>query len=135
MPTRKYSSKLENLDQICDFAAECAREAGLDERQVYAVLLAVNEAATNIIEHGYRGATDGDLSITCKQVSAGLQVSLHDHAPPFEPEDVPVPVVDVPLEQLKPRGLGVYLIRKMMDVVQYQFDAVKGNTLTMLKKR
>ena len=135
MPTRKYSSKLEHLDQICDFASDCAREAGLDERQVYAVLLAVNEAATNIIEHGYRGAMDGDLSITCKQVPEGLRVTLHDHAPPFDPEDVPTPVVDIPLEQLKPRGLGVYLIRKMMDSVQYQFDAVKGNTLTMLKKR
>jgi len=135
MPTRKFSGKLENLEKICVFVTRQARAAGLDERQVYAVQLAVDEAATNIIEHGYRESTRGDLQISCEPQTDGLRVTLHDHAPPFEPDDIPDPVTDVPLDKLKSRGLGIFLMRKMMDEVHYHFDLNHGNTLTMLKKR
>jgi serine/threonine-protein kinase RsbW len=135
MPKRTFSSDLGNLEQICSFVTRYAEKAGLDERQVYAVQLAVDEAATNIIEHGYRESGKGDVVITCTPKPDGLRVTLHDHAPPFDPEDVPAPVVDVPLEALKPRGLGIYLMRKMMDEVSYDFNAEKGNTLTMFKRK
>ena len=135
MPTRKFSGRLDNLEKICVFVTRAARQAGLDERQVYAVQLAVDEAATNIIEHGYRGSGKGDLVISCEAQEDGLQVTLHDHAPPFVPDEVPDPVTDVPLDELKSRGLGVSLMRKMMDEVHYHFDPDHGNTLTMVKRK
>jgi serine/threonine-protein kinase RsbW len=95
----------------------------------------VDEAATNIIEHGYHGSGKGDLVITCETQEQGLQVTLHDHAPPFEPDDIPAPDTGVPLEELKSRGLGIYLMRKMMDEVHYHFDREHGNTLTMIKRK
>jgi serine/threonine-protein kinase RsbW len=135
MPTQIFSSELGNLEKICHFVTRYAEEAGLDDRQVYAVQLAVDEAATNIIEHGYRETGQGDVEITCEPEPDGLRVILHDHAPAFDPEDIPVPVTDVPLEELKPRGLGIYLMRKMMDEVSYAFNAEEGNTLTMFKRK
>jgi anti-sigma regulatory factor (Ser/Thr protein kinase) len=135
MPTRKFSSDLNNLEKICTFITRYAKQAGLDERQVYAVQLAVDEAATNIIEHGYRSSGEGEVVITCRPEVDGLRIILHDHAPPFNPDEIPPPVTDTSLEDLKPRGLGIFLMRKMMDEVHYQFDAEHGNTLTMLKKR
>ena len=135
MPTRRFSGDLGNLEKICTFVTRYARQAGLDEKQVYAVQLAVDEAATNIIEHGYCCTGEGDFTITCQPEVDGLRVILHDHAPPFNPDEIPPPNTDAPLEELKPRGIGVFLIRKMMDEVHYQFDAEHGNTLTMLKKR
>ena len=135
MPTRKYSSNLDNLEKICTFVTRCARQAGLDERQVYAVQLAVDEAATNIIEHGYCCTGEGDFTVTCETEADGLRVILHDHAPPFNPDEIPPPNTDAPLEELKPRGIGVFLIRKMMDEVNYEFNTEKGNRLTLFKRK
>ena len=135
MPTRKFAGRLTNLDKICHFITRCAHQAGLDEGQVYAVQLAVDEAATNIIEHGYGGAERGYLILTCELLADGLKVVIHDQAPPFDPGEVPEPVAGVLLEELKPRGLGVFLMHKMMDEVQHEFKPGYGNTLTMIKRK
>lgn len=124
---------MNNLEQICDFVTECAANAGLDESEVYAVQLAVDEASTNIIEHGYGGECPSKIDITCETLEDGLKVILYDDAQPFEPTDVPEPETNVPLEELKPRGLGIFLMRKMMDEVKYQPTPDRGNTLTMIK--
>jgi anti-sigma regulatory factor (Ser/Thr protein kinase) len=133
MPTKRFSCNLNNLEQICDFVTECAAIAGLDESEVYAVQLAVDEASTNIIEHGYGGECPSRIDITCETLEDGLKVILYDDAQPFEPTDVPEPETNVPLEELKPRGLGIFLMRKMMDEVKYQSTPNRGNTLTMIK--
>jgi serine/threonine-protein kinase RsbW len=135
MPTLKFSGSLENLEKICIFVTCCAKEAGLDDRQVYAVQLAVDEAATNIIEHGFQEAGQGEVEITCEAQGDGLRVVLHDHAPPFDPDIIPEPMTDVPLDELKPRGLGIYLMRKMMDEVNFSFDPEQGNYLSMFKRK
>ncbi len=135
MPTRKFPGRLENLEKICEFVTEHARAAGLDECDLYAVQLAVDEAATNIIEHAYGGEDLGEIECTCEILSDGLKVTLRDHGRKFDPNDVPEPVVNANLEELKPRGLGVFFIRKMMDEVQYEFTPNNGNTLTMVKRK
>lgn len=124
---------MNNLEQICDFVTECATNAGLDESEVYAVQLAVDEASTNIIEHGYGGECPSRIDVTCEILEDGLKVTLYDDAQPFDPTAVPEPETNVPLEELKPRGLGIYLMRKMMDEVKYQPTPDQGNTLTMIK--
>jgi len=123
------------LAQICDFVTAYAQEAQLDDKGVYAVQLAVDEAATNVIEHAYGGDDRGELHITCKVDDKCLTVIIHDHGRAFDPNRVPEPITDVPLEQLRSRGLGVFLIRRMMDEVCYEFSPAKGNTLTMVKHR
>jgi anti-sigma regulatory factor (Ser/Thr protein kinase) len=135
METRKFNGHLENLGKICDYVTGYAIRAGFNESQIYAVQLSVDEAATNIIEHAYGGNIQQELEITCQVLSNGLKVVLHDHGKPFEPEQVPEPVVDVPLEKLKSRGLGIFLMRKMMDEVCFQFTPDQGNTLTLVKYR
>lgn len=133
MPTRKFPSHLENLKDIGDFVVKQAKIAGFDDAEVYAVQLAVDEAATNIIEHAYEGEGVGDIELTCELMSNGIKVVLHDHGQPFDPGSLPTPALNVPLDQLKPRGLGVFLIHQMMDEVNYKFSPKNGNILTMVK--
>jgi anti-sigma regulatory factor (Ser/Thr protein kinase) len=133
--TRKFIGSLEYLGDICDFVTHCAKDCGLTESQVYAVQLAVDEAATNIIEHAYKNHTLEDFEITCEKVPEGLSVVLHDRGNAFDPASIPQPLIDVPLEELRSRGLGVFLMRKMMDVVEYEFSPDDGNTLRMVKKK
>jgi anti-sigma regulatory factor (Ser/Thr protein kinase) len=135
MPTKRFSCSLNNLDKISDFVVQCANNAGLNESDVYAVQLAVDEASTNIIEHGYGEECPSRIDITCEAVANGIKVVIYDDAAPFDPTSMPEPEINVSLEEVKPRGLGIFLMRKMMDEVCYQSSPDKGNTLTMIKRR
>lgn len=135
MPTKRFTCSLNNLEKICDYITDCAKQAGLNETEVYSVQLAVDEASTNIIEHGYGQECPSRIDIKCDILEDGLKVVIYDDADPFDPETVPKPEINVPLEDIKPRGLGIYLMRQMMDEVSYQSSSDKGNTLTMIKHR
>jgi serine/threonine-protein kinase RsbW len=135
MPTKRFTCSLNNLEKICDYVTDCAKEAGLNETEVYAVQLAVDEASTNIIEHGYGQECPNRIDITCDIQEDGLKVVIYDDAEAFNPESVPEPEINVSLEEIKPRGLGIFLMHQMMDEVHYQSSPDKGNTLTMIKRR
>jgi len=133
MSTKRFSCSLQNLEGICDYITNCASAAGLDESEVYAVQLAVDEATTNIIEHGYGEECQSRIDINCEVLKDGLKVVIYDDAQPFDPTSVPEPELNVGLDELKPRGLGIFLMRKMMDEIKYEPSSDKGNTLTMIK--
>jgi len=133
MPTKRFSCSLKNLETICDYVTHFANEAGLNESEVYAVQLAVDEASTNIMEHGYGRECPNRIDISCEILEDGLKVVIYDDAEPFNPEAVPDPEINVSLEEIKPRGLGIFFMRKMMDEVHYETSENMGNTLTMIK--
>ncbi len=133
MPTKRFTCSLNNLEPISDYITDCAKQAGLSDGEVYAVQLAVDEAATNIIEHGYGIECPSRIDITCELIQDGLKVVIYDDAEPFDPTIVPEPEINVSLEDIKPRGLGVFFMRKMMDEVNYKSSPSNGNTLTMVK--
>jgi serine/threonine-protein kinase RsbW len=133
MPTKRFSCSLKNLETICDYVTHFANEAGLNESEVYAVQLAVDEASTNIMEHGYGRECPNRIDVSCEILEDGLKVVIYDDAEPFNPEAVPDPEINVSLEEIKPRGLGIFFMRKMMDEVHYESSPNMGNTLTMIK--
>ncbi len=133
MPTKRFTCSLHNLEPISDYITGCAKSAGLSEAEVYAVQLAVDEAATNIIEHGYGIECPSRIDITCENITDGLKVVIFDDAEPFDPINIPEPEINVSLDEIKPRGLGIFFIRKMMDEVVYNANPLQGNTLTMVK--
>lgn len=134
MTTEIFPGRFESLPKIRDYIVNAAINAGLDEPDVYAVELAVDEACSNIIEHAYGGEGIGDIYCTCKVANNDLIIILKDHGQPFEPESVPEPNFSAPLEELKPGGAGLYLMRKMMDEVQFKFTPKDGNILVMVKR-
>ncbi len=135
MPTETFTSSFKNLERISDFVTKAAEEAGLDDSGVYAVQLAVDEACANIIEHAYGGNEVGDIKITTQFDAGKLVIVMRDKGQPFDPESVPAPKMNLPLEEISPRGLGVYLMHKMMDEVNYEFSEQDGNILTMTKRK
>lgn len=133
MHKKSFAGKFINLEQIGDFIGLTAENAGLDETAVYAVQLAVDEACTNIIEHAYGGESLGEISISTEVTANRFIVEILDHGQPFDPDSIPVPKTNVPLEEIQPRGVGLFLMRKMMDEVRFSFEPSLGNTLTMVK--
>jgi serine/threonine-protein kinase RsbW len=135
MPTKLFPGQYSSLAEICEYVGSAAQAAGFDSKEVYAVKLAVDEACTNIIEHGYGGEGIGKIECSYHYDTAGITIELRDWGNEFCPGDVPEPDYDVPLEKLQPRGAGLFLMRKLMDDVRFTFNDEGGNLLVLKKKR
>jgi serine/threonine-protein kinase RsbW len=135
MTKKVFPGRYESLQHISDFISQAAQKAGLNDSAVYAVQLAVDEAATNIIEHAYGGEGNGNIECTYELLPEGLRVALIDHGKPFDPDEVPEPQTNGSLDDIKPRGLGLFFMRRMMDEVKFEFTRRSGNRVVMLKRK
>lgn len=122
-----------SLTEACQICAEMVRSAGLDEDTVFHIEMAVDEACTNIIQHAYGGEGKGDIEISCRIEDDQVIVTLHDYGKQFNPDAVPPPKIGENVEEIAVGGLGLYLMRKLMDEVRFEFDPREGNTLTLIK--
>lgn len=135
MVTEKFPSRFESLAGIRNFVNLAAKNAGFNEKEIYAVELAVDEACANIIEHAYDGEGKGQIECTCNDINGGLEIIIKDDGKPFDPDSVPSPDFSVDLEDLQPRGAGLFIIRNLMDDVSFTFSKNKGNILRMVKRK
>jgi serine/threonine-protein kinase RsbW len=134
MRTVTYPAKFEFLSEIRDFVAEVARDGGFDDKEIYSVQLAADEAASNIIEHAYEGIADGQIELTCGMRGAELIIAMQDHGKSFDSKKVRRPNLKANLSERQIGGLGIYLMRKLMDEVNYRSSSA-GNLLTMIKRK
>ncbi len=135
MPISTFPARFEFLDEIRNFVAEVAREGGFTEKAIYSLQLAADEAASNIIEHAYQGVANASLQITCDMQDDELIITMRDSGKPFDPSNVKQPNLKAGLSKRQIGGLGVYLMRKIMDEVRYESNTKTGNLLTMTKHR
>ena len=135
MTTVVFPGRYESLSDIRDFVVEIAKKAGFQDFDLYAVELAVDEACSNIIEHAYGEENKGDIELTCNLTDRSLEIILRDQGDAFNPALVPEPNFGLEIDELKPGGAGLFLMRKMMDEVSFNFSKNAGNVLTMIKYR
>ena len=135
MRTAIFQASYKYLEDMRQFAAQAAKDAGMDDAEVYAVKLAVDEACTNIIEHAYGVENEGEIECTCDAEDDRLTVILRDHGKPFDPSSVTEPDLSSGLEKRPLGGLGVYLMRQLMDEVRFESRGEAGNLLTMVKHK
>jgi len=130
-----FPAQFQYLDEIREYVAGVASKAGFDSREVYSIQLATDEAASNIIEHAYEGVSNGEIEIACGMNGKLLTITLHDHGKPFDPGSVRPPNLKASLSERQIGGLGIYLMRKLMDDVRYESIPGGGNLLTLVKRR
>jgi serine/threonine-protein kinase RsbW len=135
MKTITVLGRYENLVIIADFIRQAAKDAGLSRFGIYSVETAVDEACSNIIEHAYGGEGRGDIECSCTEEEDGLVIQIRDHGTPFKPEIVRTPNVRASLKNRSSHGLGIYIMRKWMDDVRFEFSPETGNLLTMVKRK
>ena len=114
------------------FIKEHAGRTPASELEVDDLILAVDEAATNIIVHGYKGGK-GEFEVVLDYQPGQIVVVLRDQAPSFDPTTVPARDLQQPLLQRPIGGLGVQLIRLCVDEVTYSARPQGGNELRMVK--
>lgn len=127
-------ARYDRIKQACNFVVDAAQIAGLDESAVFHCQIAVDEACTNIIEHGYEGEDRGQIEVVCQVDSGILQIDLLDQSPPFDITQVPEPQLNKAIEETSVGGLGIYFIKKVMDVVTFEHSG-GVNRLTMVKRK
>jgi serine/threonine-protein kinase RsbW len=125
-------AELKQLAALRRFVEDTAQSLQAGRGAVEDMILAVDEAATNIILHGYQGQP-GDIQVEVSLEDGWLQVRLCDWAPLFDPTQVPPPDLTLPLERRRFGGLGVYLARQCMDEVSYCVSPEGCNQLTLRK--
>jgi serine/threonine-protein kinase RsbW len=135
MPNITFPASFDVLDDIREFVAQTARKGGFNEKEIYSLQLAADEAASNIIEHAYEGDSDGEIDVTCDMSGDTLTIIMCDIGRTFNPSNVKLPNLTADLSERQIGGLGLYLMRKLMDEVHYISNPTTGNVLTMIKRR
>ena len=124
---------LESLEDFREFLKQrCAGHAGVTDKILYDIQLAVDEACTNIITHGYAGMDPGSIILDLELDSDKITISLTDFGHAFEPDNAPIPDVDAPIEERELGGFGLFFIQQSVDEMKYH-TSEDGNTMTLIK--
>lgn len=127
------AAQLESLSDFREFLKDhCANYPGVTNEILYDIQLAVDEACTNIITHGYAGMDPGSIILDLELTPEKLIITLTDFGHAFEPESAPMPDVDTPIEERELGGFGLFFIRQSVDDVEYR-TTEDGNTMKLTK--
>lgn len=128
----KVKSSTDNLELIRSFTRSSALNYGFNDEIIDKIILAVDEACTNVIKHAYKYSPEGDIIINIKASNNKFTISITDYGKDFDPSLVPDPDIKKYYQQHKVGGLGIYLMKKLMDEVNYK-NTAKKNQVVLVK--
>jgi serine/threonine-protein kinase RsbW len=136
LTSRYQIARAAELEALADFRALIERVCGerpvIDKQACYDLKLAVEEACTNVIVHGYAGMNPGSIVLALELGLEQVRVTLTDFGHPFEPYEPAAPDVVAGLDEGLSHGFGLYFIYQTMDQIGYE-TAEDGNHLTFVK--
>ncbi len=122
MLTTKLPATIEHLKKLVEFISGCAREKGFTDKRIREIELATEEALVNIFSYAYPEKA-GNVEVTCDlDVNDRLKVEILDSGVLFNPLSLSDPDLTTDVANRKIGGLGVFLIRKIVDDIQYRRD-------------
>jgi len=123
------------LELIGQFVGFMARGRGFDEQTVARLRLATDEACANALEHGRLGQAGNEmpLRVVCETTDDGLRIRVRDRGRAFDPGAITPPQIDAPLEKRRIGGLGIYLMRRIVDHVEV-VSTEDGKELVLTKR-
>ncbi len=131
----KLPANSENLDIIRKFVSGIAENIGFDEENIYQIELAVDEACANVIKHAYKNTNTfpREISVTVREKVDRIEIAIADRGVGFNPKALKTPNMDEYLKRMKPGGLGVHLIKTLMDKVTFHIKPGVRNEVKMVK--
>jgi serine/threonine-protein kinase RsbW len=128
----RLKSNLSELDKLCQCLEQFGQSIGLSKKYIFETNLALDELFTNIISYGFNDEDEHLITFTLALENKMLILSIEDDGIPFNPTNVEEPDLECNIETCKIGGLGIHLIKNLMDEVCYQRCKNK-NILTMKK--
>lgn len=132
--TLKIYSRTDQLVAVREFVSQAATAAGFNDEEVSKIALAVDEACTNVIKHAYRYDPSKQITITTKDSNGKFEVSIVDHGKQFNPDAIKQPDMKEYLSSYRRGGLGVHLMKRLMDKVEYHIEPGKRNQVRLIKQ-
>lgn len=135
MKAIKAPATLESLKLFMHFVSDFAVSQGFPQARIREIELATEEALMNILTHAYPKESREDIEVQCESLGdSGLTIRLVDSGIPFNPLSLSDPDLTTPITERNPGGLGVFLIRKMMDEIRYHRSGDR-NVLTFVARK
>ena len=137
MAKRKYSfelkSDLSELDKLCQNLEEFGQKFGLSKKLIFEINLALDELFTNIISYGFQDDREHIVRVTLTPENDQLCLCIEDDGKPFNPIEFEGPDVACSVEECKIGGLGIHIMKRLMDEICYERCDDK-NVLNLKKK-
>jgi serine/threonine-protein kinase RsbW len=130
----RVPARYESVRLLAASLSQVVRNARLGEQEAFACRLALDEACVNIIEHAYADQPVGEIELALQAGPGICEIRLTHFGQPYDPSQIRSPEFGVTLDQVRTGGLGLFLMRTLMDDVQYVAGPA-GNCLTMVKRR
>ncbi len=127
--TSRVCARPDSIRELRQLVLTAAAMAGFRHEAGEEIRLAVNEALANIVRHGYGGNPEGAIRMRLRASPMRVEIMIVDCCRPIEPGEIR----PRDLEEVRPGGLGVHLMRKLMDVVEYRPRRGRGNALLMVR--
>lgn len=131
--TLKIDSRTEHLVSVREFVSQAAVTSGFSEEDVSKIALAVDEACTNVIKHAYKYNPDKNISISVSETNDEFVITIVDNGKQFDPQRLKTPDMKEYLSQYKRGGLGVFLMKSLMDKVEYEIEPGIRNRVRLVK--
>jgi len=117
----RFARSFDSLPAIFGFTAAAFARAGIEPGLRQDVDFALEELFTNMVKYG--AASKADVRIEISPVEGGVEVTLTDYdVEPFDVTRAPDADVGLPIEQRRPGGLGLHLIRRLLDSIEYEYS-------------
>jgi serine/threonine-protein kinase RsbW len=125
-------SQTERLNDVREFVSGLARTHGFGEDDINKITIAVDEACTNIIKHGYNYSPDNNIDVEINRTGSDFEIIISDKGRQFDPNAIQTPDMKDYFQHYRRGGLGVYLMKRIMDKVEFDLHRDK-NVLRMIK--
>lgn len=126
-------SQTDRLKEVRDFILGAAHQFGFSEDDTNKIVLAVDEACTNIIKHAYGYGKNHSIKLSILTRGTVFEITITDQGRPFDPSSIPQPNMKEYLSHFKRGGLGMYLMKTVMDKVEYDFKPGPVNRVRLTK--
>jgi anti-sigma regulatory factor (Ser/Thr protein kinase) len=131
--SRTFGRRVGVLPDIVAFTAEAFVQQGIDSRLRLPVDFAVEELFTNMVKYGV--ASTSDVQIDVAAIDGGVEVTLTDYdVEPFDVTQAPDAEVGLPIEVRQPGGLGLHLIRRLVDSIEYEYSKEQRRSRITFRK-
>jgi serine phosphatase RsbU (regulator of sigma subunit)/anti-sigma regulatory factor (Ser/Thr protein kinase) len=127
-------AQMSYLGQVRDFIEHIGKKYKYEDRLINSFKLVIEEACTNIIRHGYRDIKGGEITIKAIIRKQSLTIVVVDQGISYDPRQASTPDLEKYIQIGKKGGLGIFMMRKLMDDVQYNITG-RGNELRLTKQR
>jgi len=122
------------ISRLAEFINRACEAAGVDEGFTMQLKLAAEEAVVNMMNYAYPPGTKGDIEVSSRIAGTTVTLVIRDSGVPFDPTAKADADTTLTAEERPIGGLGIYLVRRLMDSIAYERTADGKNVLTMKKE-